>query len=110
MAKGNVYFVGDAAHIHSPIGARGMNLGIEDAWVFAQMMQRGEIDRYATGRRKVDARVVQRVKLLTTVARGQSGFTRLLRRVLFASLPRLSFARRQLIYTATGLDHPPFSY
>ncbi len=37
LASGGVYFAGDAAHIHSPLGARGMNLGIEDAWVFAQL-------------------------------------------------------------------------
>src|SRR5262249_34033416 len=29
MSTGNIHFAGDAAHIHSPIGARGMNLGIE---------------------------------------------------------------------------------
>jgi 2-polyprenyl-6-methoxyphenol hydroxylase-like FAD-dependent oxidoreductase len=28
---GGCYFAGDAAHLHSPAGARGMNLGIEDA-------------------------------------------------------------------------------
>jgi 3-(3-hydroxy-phenyl)propionate hydroxylase len=31
MSSGQVYFAGDAAHFHSPVGARGMNLGIEDA-------------------------------------------------------------------------------
>jgi 2-polyprenyl-6-methoxyphenol hydroxylase-like FAD-dependent oxidoreductase len=30
--KGNVFFAGDAAHIHSPVGAQGMNTGIQDAW------------------------------------------------------------------------------
>src|SRR5262249_42141144 len=33
LAAGHVYFAGDAAHVHSPVGARGMNLGLEDAWV-----------------------------------------------------------------------------
>jgi 2-polyprenyl-6-methoxyphenol hydroxylase-like FAD-dependent oxidoreductase len=28
----NVFLVGDAAHIHSPVGAQGMNTGIQDAW------------------------------------------------------------------------------
>jgi len=28
MSVGNVYFAGDAAHIHAPLGNRGMNLGI----------------------------------------------------------------------------------
>lgn len=34
LAKDGVYWAGDAAHIHSPIEARGMNLGLEDAWGF----------------------------------------------------------------------------
>lgn len=29
---GNVFLAGDAAHIHSPVGAQGMNTGIQDAW------------------------------------------------------------------------------
>jgi 2-polyprenyl-6-methoxyphenol hydroxylase-like FAD-dependent oxidoreductase len=35
LAVGRVALAGDAAHIHSPVGARGMNLGIEDAYVYA---------------------------------------------------------------------------
>jgi 2-polyprenyl-6-methoxyphenol hydroxylase-like FAD-dependent oxidoreductase len=27
-----VFLAGDAAHIHSPVGAQGMNTGIQDAW------------------------------------------------------------------------------
>ena len=30
--KGPVFLAGDAAHIHSPVGAQGMNTGIQDAW------------------------------------------------------------------------------
>jgi 2-polyprenyl-6-methoxyphenol hydroxylase-like FAD-dependent oxidoreductase len=30
--RGNVFLAGDAAHIHSPVGAQGMNTGMQDAW------------------------------------------------------------------------------
>lgn len=31
MRLGNIFLLGDAAHIHSPVGAQGMNTGIQDA-------------------------------------------------------------------------------
>ncbi len=30
--EGRVFLAGDAGHIHSPVGAQGMNTGIQDAW------------------------------------------------------------------------------
>lgn len=41
--KGNVFLAGDGAHIHSPVGGRGMNMGIHDsfnlAWKLALVHQ-----------------------------------------------------------------------
>lgn len=45
--KGPVFFGGDAAHLHSPFGARGMNLGIEDAAAFANALHVGRMEDYA---------------------------------------------------------------
>ncbi len=47
MAKGNVFMAGDAAHIHSPAGARGMNLGIEDACWLAWLIAEGREEEYS---------------------------------------------------------------
>jgi 2-polyprenyl-6-methoxyphenol hydroxylase-like FAD-dependent oxidoreductase len=48
IAVGRIALAGDAAHIHSPVAARGMNLGIEDAFVFAECAAdtiRGTVER-----------------------------------------------------------------
>lgn len=106
MAVGNIYLAGDAAHIHSPIGARGMNLGIEDAWTFAELIKTGKIERYRHVRQAIDKRVVQRVKMLTWMARGQNPVTRFARRAIFPMIPRIPFLYQQMVSTANGLDHP----
>jgi len=33
--RGPIFLAGDAAHIHSPVGAQGMNTGIQDGWNLA---------------------------------------------------------------------------
>lgn len=44
--KGQVYLIGDAAHCHSPIGGRGMNLGIEDGISLARHILSGTPKHY----------------------------------------------------------------
>jgi 2-polyprenyl-6-methoxyphenol hydroxylase-like FAD-dependent oxidoreductase len=104
MARGPVYFAGDAAHIHSPMGARGMNLGIEDAWVFARLVQLKSLHAYDELRRPVDRRVVRRVELLSRIVAGESSTDRLLRLVLPAAT-RAPLLKPRLMATMAGLDH-----
>jgi hypothetical protein len=35
FSKDNIFFVGDAAHVHSPVGGQGMNTGLQDAYNLA---------------------------------------------------------------------------
>lgn len=106
LAVGRVYFAGDAAHVHSPVGARGMNLGLEDAWVFARLAAAGRLAEYDRLRRPVDAGVVRRVELITRVAGGDSWFYRFVRSAVLPAAVRLPFVRRRMTATLTGLDHP----
>jgi 2-polyprenyl-6-methoxyphenol hydroxylase-like FAD-dependent oxidoreductase len=73
-----VFLAGDAAHIHSPVGAQGMNTGIQDAWNLGwklALVVRGAaaetlLDSYETERRPVGR------TLLRSTDRAFSLFTR----------------------------------
>jgi 2-polyprenyl-6-methoxyphenol hydroxylase-like FAD-dependent oxidoreductase len=38
FSKGKIFFAGDAAHVHSPVGGQGMNTGLQDAYNLAWKM------------------------------------------------------------------------
>lgn len=72
LCLGSVALAGDAAHLHSPLGARGMNLGVEDAYVFARLIAEHRFDEYEALRRPVVQSVVRRVERMTQIARGRT--------------------------------------
>jgi 2-polyprenyl-6-methoxyphenol hydroxylase-like FAD-dependent oxidoreductase len=47
---GRVLLAGDAAHCHSPVGGRGMNLGIADAADLARRIAEDDLDGYSAAR------------------------------------------------------------
>lgn len=57
--KGRVFVMGDAAHIHSPVGGRGMNLGIEDAFTFVKLLGENQLQDYTKLRRAVGLHVLK---------------------------------------------------
>jgi len=72
-AAGRVFLVGDAAHIHSVVGAQGMNTGIQDAinlgWKLALVVHgqapRKLLDTYAAERGPVARRLVKGTRRIT---------------------------------------------
>ncbi|WP_156251691.1 FAD-dependent oxidoreductase [Pseudactinotalea terrae] len=70
---GRVFLAGDAAHIHSVIGAQGMNTGIQDAfnlgWKLAEVItgtaDPGLLDTYASERAPVAERLVRATRRVT---------------------------------------------
>ena len=110
-ALGRVVLAGDAAHIHSPAAARGMNLGIEDAYVFAECAVEalgGKLERlgdYGRLRRTVHERIISRIKALTELARGQPDLVGALRRYLLPGATKFPPTAHAMIALLTGLDH-----
>jgi 2-polyprenyl-6-methoxyphenol hydroxylase-like FAD-dependent oxidoreductase len=81
---GRVFLAGDAAHVHSPVGARGMNLGIEDGTVLARRMIEGTLDGYSAERHPVGARVIRQTRALTSLVTARHPLARWARDQLFA--------------------------
>lgn len=104
FSAGNVYFAGDAAHIHSPMGARGMNLGLEDACVFASLATAGRLNEYNALRHPVDSRVVHQVEFFSRLVSSNALWARFVKRFVFPVMFKTPMYNR-IRATVTGLDH-----
>lgn len=107
---GRVLVAGDAAHIHSPVGGQGLNLGVQDAvnlgWKLAQVVRgtspESLLDSYHAERHPVAARVLQTTLAQTALARGDER-TRALRESM-AELLKLDEPRKRYAGMMSGLD------
>lgn len=97
--SGRAFLLGDAAHIHSPVGGQGMNTGIGDAvnlaWKLASVLQRDSaatlLDSYEPERIAFARRLVATTdRLFTTVSR-QGPFARIIRTKIAPRLAPLLF-------------------
>lgn len=111
--KGRVFLLGDAAHIHSPVGGQGMNTGIGDAvnlaWKLADVLHghAGEslLDSYEPERISFARRLVATTDRAFTAVTSPSLFARLIRLdlvpTLFPVLFRFKAARKFLFQTVS---------
>ncbi|SCG76941.1 FAD-dependent monooxygenase [Micromonospora inositola] len=123
--SGPVFLAGDAAHIHSPAGAQGMNTGIQDAvnlgWKLAQAL-RGDpdpalLDTYDTERAPVGRMVLRFTDRAFTVATSSNPVVRFARARMAPALipavlaPRLvrAFAFRTVSQLGISYRHSPLS-
>lgn len=85
---GPVFLAGDAAHVHSPVGAQGMNTGLQDAHnlackisdVLAGRAADSYLDRYEAERRPVAVRLVATTDRMFGVITSDRRMPRFLRR------------------------------
>ena len=84
---GQVFLVGDAAHVHSPAGAQGMNTGIQDAYNLAwklALVERGIaeeslLDSYQAERHPVGVQLLKTTDRLFSVIAGNNLLSRIAR-------------------------------
>jgi len=75
--EGRVLLAGDAAHVHSPMGGQGLNVGVQDAvnlgWKLAQVVSGRSadslLDTYQAERHPVGARVLQNTMAAVALSR-----------------------------------------
>jgi 2-polyprenyl-6-methoxyphenol hydroxylase-like FAD-dependent oxidoreductase len=106
---GRLLLAGDAAHVHSPAGGQGMNLGITDAVALAgalsEVLRGGPetaLDAYSTSQRQRARQVVKLTGRLTRIAT----LPRPLRPVRYSAMrlaARVPAVRRQLAFQLSGL-------
>ena len=122
---GRAFLLGDAAHVHSPVGGQGMNTGIGDAvnlaWKLAavlngdardDLLDTYEVERIAFARRLVGT--TDRIFTLVTKQGAIAQFVRTRLVPLIAPLVfRLTAARRFVFYTVSQIGinyrHSPLS-
>jgi len=80
LVKGNAVLIGDAAHLHSPVGARGMNLGIEDAHIVSQLIHQNKLDTYDSVRKAYLTKTVNRINTMTTAVASDVPITKFARK------------------------------
>jgi 2-polyprenyl-6-methoxyphenol hydroxylase-like FAD-dependent oxidoreductase len=106
---GRLLLAGDAAHVHSPAGGQGMNLGIQDAIALADALAavlsgapQTLLDDYSTTRRSIAEHVValtDRLTRLATLPRAARG----LRNLVISVIGRVPAVRLGLARRLSGL-------
>jgi len=115
--KGNVFLMGDAAHVHSPAGGQGMNTGLVDAVVLGKLLvgvlmqgrPLGDLDQYERLRRPAAQEVLALSDRLTKVALVRSFWGKLLRSAVFAVLNLSAAFKRKVQLSVSGLDRRQFA-
>jgi 2-polyprenyl-6-methoxyphenol hydroxylase-like FAD-dependent oxidoreductase len=104
--QGNAFLAGDAAHIHSPVGGRGMNLGIEDACWLAWLTAEGRTQDYTALRWPAGRKVLDFTNQQTRQITSRSLWADVLRRYLGPAILKVPVIRRRLLTRVAGLDTP----
>ncbi|WP_371660506.1 FAD-dependent oxidoreductase [Streptomyces sp. NBC_00280] len=91
---GRLLLAGDAAHVHSPAGGQGMNIGIQDGHALGRAFATGELDGYEARRRPVAQRVVAFTHRMTRMATTRNPVMRGARNIALPLLGRTPMPRK----------------
>ena len=104
--SGNVYLAGDAAHIHSPAGGRGMNLGIEDAATLAWLIDEDRTVDYTALRHPIGQKVLKFTEAQTRQMTAGGGVQDFMISWLAPFLLGFSAVQKLAVTRLVGLETP----
>jgi 2-polyprenyl-6-methoxyphenol hydroxylase-like FAD-dependent oxidoreductase len=104
LVKDNVVLIGDAAHIHSPFGGRGMNLGVEDAYLCANAIHNNQLMHYSEVRRPYLQKTVGRINMLTSFVTADSGMRLFMKKTAWLAKPFLPLLRPAMRGFVSGMN------
>ena len=107
-AERNVFLCGDAAHVHSPLGARGMNMGIEDAAELAWRWEKSQLDQYGASRHRATAAAIRMVKAQTWLATNRGLSAHLIRSQVIPLITRFAPVRTQMVQRMAGFSYSEY--
>jgi 2-polyprenyl-6-methoxyphenol hydroxylase-like FAD-dependent oxidoreductase len=113
------FLIGDAAHIHSPVGGQGMNTGLQDAYnlawklagVINQQIRENILDSYAGERMPVAKTLLNTTDKAFNIVMSKSWFTRIYRQWILPKLLNLAWRSKKLrtfffkVVSQTGISY-----
>jgi 2-polyprenyl-6-methoxyphenol hydroxylase-like FAD-dependent oxidoreductase len=116
---GRCFLIGDAAHIHSPVGGQGMNTGLQDAynlaWKLASVINKKTtgklLDSYAAERMPVAKKLLKTTDSAFTFGMSNSILSRLFKKYIMTRLLRFAWGKERIrkvffrIVSQTGINY-----
>ncbi len=108
--SGNVFFAGDACHVHSPIGGQGLNTGIQDAynlgWKLAHNLTKSGVESlltsYSTERRPIAKMVLERTNQQMKLLSLSNPIGRFVRDFVVPKIAQTQKFKRNVVSQAAG--------
>ncbi|PWN52226.1 FAD/NAD(P)-binding domain-containing protein [Violaceomyces palustris] len=114
---GRIALIGDAAHVHSPMGGRGLNNGIQDATSLGmtlvenldstQEARQTALQSWADERRKIGLMILNETNQQTVMATLKNPILQFLRNCLLRLLAFFPSVSREMIRNMTGITSRP---
>lgn len=101
--KGKVLLAGDSAHAFSPVGGRGMNLGIADAVEVVKSILNGKTYEYSIERRKMGKQVIRATERARKILVSKNPLTQTFLKSIFFLIQHSGFFRKSFVQKLINL-------